>query len=93
MKSDEEENPDISFRMEGFEMKNPPHPGFSVRVDCLEPHCHVGMFAGGGKPRLPLDLLGIFVLVAGRISFSGTSSWRAARFGLRLASWLVIKLA
>jgi hypothetical protein len=23
---------------EGTEMKNPPHAGFSVRVDCLEPH-------------------------------------------------------
>ena len=21
-----------------LKMKNPPHPGFSVRVDCLEPH-------------------------------------------------------
>jgi hypothetical protein len=21
-----------------MKMKNPPHPGFSVRVDCLEPH-------------------------------------------------------
>jgi addiction module HigA family antidote len=21
-----------------IKMKNPPHPGFSVRVDCLEPH-------------------------------------------------------
>ena len=24
--------------MEALKMKNPPHPGFLVRVDCLEPH-------------------------------------------------------
>ena|ERR1700674_20163 len=24
--------------MKGLKMKNPPHPGFSVRVDCLEAH-------------------------------------------------------
>ena len=24
--------------MKTLKMKNPPHPGFSVRVDCLEPH-------------------------------------------------------
>jgi addiction module HigA family antidote len=24
--------------MRALKMKNPPHPGFSVRVDCLEPH-------------------------------------------------------
>ncbi len=24
--------------LKGLKMKNPPHPGFSVRVDCLEPH-------------------------------------------------------
>ena len=24
--------------MKALQMKNPPHPGFSVRVDCLEPH-------------------------------------------------------
>ena len=24
--------------MKALRMKNPPHPGFSVRVDCLEPH-------------------------------------------------------
>jgi addiction module HigA family antidote len=24
--------------MKALKMKNPPHPGFSVRVDCLEPH-------------------------------------------------------
>ena len=24
--------------MKALKMKNPPHPGFSVRVDCLKPH-------------------------------------------------------
>ncbi|MGH7813043.1 MAG: HigA family addiction module antitoxin [Candidatus Binataceae bacterium] len=24
--------------MKALRMKNPPHPGFSVRVDCLDPH-------------------------------------------------------
>ena len=24
--------------LKALKMKNPPHPGFSVRVDCLEPH-------------------------------------------------------
>ena len=24
--------------MKALKMKNPPHPGFSVRIDCLEPH-------------------------------------------------------
>jgi antitoxin HigA-1 len=24
--------------MKALKMKSPPHPGFSVRVDCLEPH-------------------------------------------------------
>jgi len=24
--------------MKALKMKHPPHPGFSVRVDCLEPH-------------------------------------------------------
>ena len=24
--------------MKALKMKNPPHPGFAVRVDCLEPH-------------------------------------------------------
>lgn len=24
--------------MKALKMKNPPHPGFSVRMDCLEPH-------------------------------------------------------
>lgn len=24
--------------MKALKMQNPPHPGFSVRVDCLEPH-------------------------------------------------------
>src|ERR1035437_3437914 len=24
--------------MKALKMKNPPHPGFSVRADCLEPH-------------------------------------------------------
>jgi antitoxin HigA-1 len=24
--------------MKALKMKDPPHPGFSVRVDCLEPH-------------------------------------------------------
>lgn len=24
--------------MKALKMKNPPHPGFLVRVDCLEPH-------------------------------------------------------
>ncbi|HXT67579.1 MAG TPA: HigA family addiction module antitoxin [Nitrospiraceae bacterium] len=24
--------------MKVLKMRNPPHPGFSVRVDCLEPH-------------------------------------------------------
>ena len=25
-------------RIKALKIKNPPHPGFSVRVDCLEPH-------------------------------------------------------
>ena len=29
--------------MKALKMKNPPHPGFSVRVDCLGPHQPFGL--------------------------------------------------
>lgn len=67
-------------------MKNPPHPGFSVRVDCLEPH---GLSVTEGAKALGVSRSALSNLVNGRADLSWDMAIRLAKaFGGTPDGWM-----
>ena len=72
--------------MKALKMKNPPHPGFSVRVDCLEPH---GLTVTDGARVLGVSRSALSHLVNGNADLSWEMSIRLAKaFGGTPEGWM-----
>ena len=66
-------------------MKNPPHPGLSVRHDCLEP---LGLSVTEGAKKLGVSLKGLSRLVNGRSGISPEMAIRLDKaFGGGIEVW------
>ena len=71
-------------------MKNPPHPGLSVRLDCLEP---LGLSVTKGASALGVTRQTLNNLVNGKSGISPEMSIRLAKaFGSRAEVWLGMQL-
>ncbi len=71
-------------------MKNPPHPGLSVRHDCLEP---LGLTVTEGARALGVTRQALNNLVNGKSGISPEMAVRLSKaFGGTAASWLGIQL-
>ena len=72
--------------MKALKMKNPPHPGFSVRVDCLEPH---GLSVTEGAKVLGVSRSALSNLVNGGAPLSWEMAIRLAKaFGGTPEGWM-----
>jgi antitoxin HigA-1 len=72
-------------------MKNPPHPGQSVRYDCLEP---LGLTVTDGAQALGVSRQALNNLVNGKASMSPEMAVRLAKaFGGSAEVWLRLQLA
>jgi len=71
-------------------MKNPPHPGLSVRFDCLEP---LGLSIAEGAKALGVTRQALNNLVAGKSGISPEMAVRLDKaFGGGAEAWLGIQL-
>ncbi|MDR4470328.1 MAG: HigA family addiction module antitoxin [Nitrospira sp.] len=72
--------------MKPLKMKNPPHPGFSVRVDCLEPH---GLTVKEGAKVLGVSRSALSHLVNENADLSWDMAIRLAKaFGSTPEGWM-----
>lgn len=72
--------------MKALKMKNPPHPGFSVRMDCLEPH---GLSVTDGARILGVSRSTLSNLVNGNADLSWGMAIRLAKaFGSTPEAWM-----
>jgi addiction module HigA family antidote len=72
-------------------MLNPPHPGFSVRRDCLEP---LGLSVTAGALALGVSRQALNNLVNGRAGVSPEMAIRLAKaFGSTPETWLRLQVA
>jgi len=72
-------------------MKNPPHPGLTVRHDCLEP---LGLSVTAGAKALGVSRQALNNLVNGRAGISPEMAIRLAKaFGSTPETWLRLQLA
>ena len=72
-------------------MKNPPHPGQSVRHDCLEP---LGLTVTDGAQALGVSRQALNNLVNGKASISPEMAVRLSKaFGGSAEVWLRLQLA
>jgi addiction module HigA family antidote len=72
-------------------MKNPPHPGLSVRLDCLEP---LNLTVTEGARILGVTRQALNNLVNGRAGISPEMALRLAKaFGSRAEIWLSLQMA
>ena len=73
--------------MKALKMKNPPHPGFSVRVDCLEPH---GLSVTEGAKMLGVSRSALSHLVNQNADLSWDMAIRLAKaFGSTPEGWML----
>src|ERR1700674_3694058 len=71
-------------------MKNPPHPGLHVRLDCLEP---LGLSVTGGAKALGVTRQALNNLVNGKSGISAEMAVRLAKaFGGNPAVWLKMQM-
>ena len=71
-------------------MKNPPHPGFTVRHDCLEP---LGLTVTAGAKVLGVTRQALNNLVNGKSGISSEMAVRLAKaFGSSAETWLGIQM-
>ena len=72
-------------------MKNPPHPGLSVRLDCLEP---LNLNVTDGAKVLGVTRQALNNLVNGKAGISPEMALRLAKaFGSRAEVWLEMQMA
>ena len=72
-------------------MKNPPHPGLSVRHDCLEP---LGLSVAGGAKVLGITRQAMNNLVSGKAGISAEMAVRLEKaFGGGAETWLRMQAA
>lgn len=72
--------------MKALKMKNPPHPGFSVRMDCLEPH---GLSVTEAAKVLGVSRSALSNLVNGNADLSWDMAIRLAKaFGGTPEGWM-----
>jgi addiction module HigA family antidote len=72
-------------------MKNPPHPGLSVRLDCLEP---LKMSVTEGAKVLGVTRQALNNLVNGKAGISPEMALRLAKaFGSSPETWLAMQMA
>ena len=72
-------------------MKNPPHPGLSVRYDCLEP---LGLSVADGAEALGVTRQAMNNLVRGRAGISAEMAIRLEKaFGGGAETWLRLQAA
>lgn len=72
-------------------MKNPPHPGLSVRHDCLEP---LGLSVADGAKALGVTRQAMNNLVRGRAGISAEMAIRLEKaFGGGAETWLRLQAA
>ncbi len=72
-------------------MKNPPHPGLSVRHDCLEP---LGLSIAEGAKVLGITRQGMNNLVSGKAGISAEMAIRLEKaFGGGAETWLRMQAA
>lgn len=72
-------------------MRNPPHPGLSVRLDCLEP---LGMTVTEASQVLGVSRQALNNLVNGRSGISPEMAIRLSKaFGGTAESWLSMQVA
>ena len=72
-------------------MKNPPHPGLSVRHDCLEP---LGLSVADGADALGVTRQALNNLVMGRAGISAEMAIRLDKaFGGGAETWLRLQAA
>ena len=72
-------------------MRNPPHPGLSVRVDCLEP---LGMTVTEASQALGVSRQALNNLVNGRSGISPELAIRLSKaFGGTAEGWLSMQVA
>ena len=71
-------------------MKNPPHPGLSVRLDCLEP---LGLSVTKGAEALGVTRQALNNLVNGKAGISPEMAIRLAKaFGSNPETWLAMQM-
>ncbi|ULA65043.1 MAG: HigA protein (antitoxin to HigB) [Nitrospira sp.] len=72
-------------------MKNPPHPGLSVRLDCLEP---LGLSVAEGATALGVTRQAMNNLVSGKAGISAEMAIRLEKaFGGGAETWLRMQAA
>ena len=72
-------------------MKNPPHPGLSVRLDCLEP---LGLSVAEGAKALGVTRQNLNNLVSGKAGISAEMAIRLEKaFGGGAETWLRMQAA
>ena len=72
-------------------MKNPPHPGLSVRYDCLEP---LGLSVAEGAKALGVTRQAMNSLVEGKAGISAEMAIRLEKaFGGGVETWLRMQVA
>ena len=72
-------------------MKNPPHPGLSVRVDCLEPF---GLSVTGAAKALGVSRVALSRLIHGKAGVSPEMAIRLSKaFGSTPESWIRMQAA
>lgn len=72
-------------------MRNPPHPGRSIRSDCLEP---LGLSVTAGASVLGVSRQALNNVVNGKASISPEMAIRLSKaFGSRPETWLRMQLA
>lgn len=72
-------------------MKNPPHPGLSVRLNCLEP---LGLSVTEGAKVLKVSRAALSRLVNGQAGVSGDMAIRHAKaFGATADIWMRMQAA
>lgn len=72
-------------------MKNPPHPGLSVRLDCLEP---LGLSVAEGAKALGVTRQAMNNLVSGKAGISAEMAIRLEKaFGGGAETWLRMQAA
>ncbi|KAF4516152.1 hypothetical protein B566_EDAN000390 [Ephemera danica] len=72
-------------------MKNPPHPGLSVRLDCLEP---LGFSVAAGAKALGVTRQAMNNLVSGKAGISAEMAIRLEKaFGGGAETWLRMQAA
>jgi antitoxin HigA-1 len=72
-------------------MKNPPHPGLSVRINCLEP---LGLSVSEGAQALGVSRTTLSRLINGRAGISPEMAIRLSKaFGSTPGAWIRLQAA